>query len=598
MPDINKTLTVPGILDEKAKLKALHDILHKMPSISVQKLTNFFNDISAIRNKIDPQKAGSVQQTLNKGFKSVTDAISLLTNTINEKLVASVTSAASQDTQLTEALGSGQTATDAFVGQGTSTVATASDESLLVQAISGTTEAIKEGFAESVETAKQTSADQVKAQTVQTQAFIANNEERKRAEARNNLLGDQSKKAQVGNEKPGVTKIEAPKFPINGKQFMAGLGKILKGILNPVALIAGVFMHLLPYILIGIAFFKGFWTTLAKPIKDKITEVAKTIIFYAGLAFLLFKGPALLIKTLQFLWYNLKVGALIAKWGLEVSFNSIRMLFLGQEHSMKLSETMFERVCTLIEHLANKALIAFKAVLAVAEYFLIAAAVVVIVAAIVLLVGGIILLFVLFGDKIVEGIKKIIEVFSMIGGMIYDFVIGYAKLIVDVFITLITGLYGGLIKAIVNGIKWLFGGSSEETKPNESTVTEVKDGVTQDAFTKAIKPITESLDNINKCIANIADIEAARIWNQAGTGFGALATSVMNLFNNSPSIIKTVNNDTMSNDVKSSYVAKLEKENDTISKDLKDNVKKIADILNSWKQEGKNPFLPQTHEVN
>ena len=48
----------------------------------------------------------------------VTDAISLLTNTINEKLVTSVTSAASQDTQLTEALGSGQTATDAFVGQG------------------------------------------------------------------------------------------------------------------------------------------------------------------------------------------------------------------------------------------------------------------------------------------------------------------------------------------------------------------------------------------------------------------------------------------------------------------------------------------------
>ena len=216
----------------------------------------------------------------------------------------------------------------------------------------------------------------------------------------------------------------APKFPINGKQFMSGLGKILKGILNPVALIAGVFMHLLPYILIGIAFFKGFWTTLAKPIKDKIKEVAKTIIFYAGLAFLLFKGPALLIKTLQFLWYNLKVGALIAKWGLEISFNSIRMLFLGQEHSMKLSETMFERVCTLIEHLANKALIAFKAVLAVAEYFLIAAAVIVIVAAIVLLVGGIILLFVLFGDKIVEATKKIIEIFAMVGGMIYDAIIG------------------------------------------------------------------------------------------------------------------------------------------------------------------------------
>jgi hypothetical protein len=54
----------------------------------------------------------------------------------------------------------------------------------------------------------------------------------------------------------------------------------------------------------------------------------------------------------------------------------------------------------------------------------------------------------------------------------------------------------------------------------------------------------------------------------------------------------------MSNDVKSSYVAKLEKEKDEISEDLKNNVKKIADILNYWKQEGKNPFLPQTHEVN
>jgi hypothetical protein len=186
----------------------------------------------------------------------------------------------------------------------------------------------------------------------------------------------------------------------------------------------------------------------------------------------------------------------------------------------------------------------------------------------------------------------------MVGGMIYDAIIGIVNLFCDIIVQTISGIIGGLFKAIVTGWRALFGNNGEETKPNEPTVTEVKDGITQDAFTKAIKPITESLDNINKCIANIADIEAAKILNQTGTGFGALATSVMNLFNNSPSIIKTVNNDTMSNDVKSSYVAKLEKEKDEISEDLKNNVKKIADILNYWKQEGKNPFLPQTHEVN
>ena len=590
--DINKTLNVPAIQDAKAKLALLNKILKKIPGISPQRFNNFLNDVKVIRNSLDAQKGNSLHKTLNKGFKNVTDAITLLTNTLTDKLTESITTAAAQDTQLTEALGAGETASGAFAGSGSNATTTATEETLLV-AVTGTTEAIKEGFAQNAEVIKQSGEETVKAQAEQTNVLIANEEKRKQADARNNLLGDQSKKKQVGKDTKKLPKLEMPKFPLNGKQFMSGLGKILKGILNPIALIAGVFMQLLPYILIGIAFFKGFWNGLVKPIKDKIKEVVETIIFYVGLAFLLFKGPAILIGTLAFLWYNLKVVALVAKWGLEISFHGIKMLFLGEEHTMKLSETMFERACVLIEHLANKALIALKMILAVAEYILIAAAVIIIIAAIVLLIAGIILLFVLFGDKIIEAVGKIIEIFSMVGGMIYDAIIGFFKMLVDIVVTVIVGLFGGLIEAVVKGLKWIFGGANDENEKTKSEQeTTVKDGITKDIFAETMQPLMVTLESIRACIASIAQIEMSKLLNPLGTMFGTIATSVMNLYNGNSNIIKTINNDSMSNAVNAAYVGRMENKPEDLNKTLRDNVQKIATILNSWDIANKSPIKP------
>ena len=233
----------------------------------------------------------------------------------------------------------------------------------------------------------------------------------------------------------------------------------------------------------------------------------------------------------------------------------------------------------MIEHIADLIATKLDMVLNIAAFALKVAAIIFIVAAIVLLIGGIILLFVLFGDKIIEGIKKIIEVFSMIGGMIYNFVIGYAKLIVDVFITLITGLYGGLIKAIVNGIKWLFGGSSEDEKKKTVSETEIKNGVTKDVFAAALKPIRESLNSLNDCVADLKALEQSKILNPVGTLFNTVATSVMRLFNGN-SVINTVNADSTNSQISANYVSMQNKED--LNKTLREDVSTIAKLLDKW----------------
>lgn len=571
---LNKLESVGQITDEKQKLEMLHNI--QLDADLIRRLASLI-DLTAAH--IDDNVYDTVN-AIKDGFKAVTDSLSQLTGTLTELFTKADTKAAEQDSQLTDALtSSANSASDAFVGEGNSAIAASGNEPILV-AIAGIDTTLTERLAANTEAIKQASKEEQQVQIDQTKALIANETKRQQAEDRNRLLNGSKNKEQLGNLPQKMPKLQMPKFPVNGKQFMSGLGKILKGILNPIALIAGVFFHLLPYIILAVAFFKGFWNKLSEPLKKKVKEVATTIVFYAALAFLLFKGPALLIKTLQLAWYVIKVGYAVAKWALEIAFLALRMLFTSTEHGFKMSATMFSRMCTMIEHIAELLNIAFENVLNLAAFALKVAAIVFIVAAIVLLIGGIILLFVLLSDKIAEVATKIIKVFAMLGGMIYDAIVGFFKLLADIVVTVIVGLIGGLVEALVKGFKWLFGGGSDEDENKTTTETEIKDGVTKDIFAETLKPIRVSLDALNACVASIAAIEMSRILNPVGSIFSAVATSAMNLFGGNSSIMQTANADNMSSQINNNYVAaqKTDDPNET----LRANVADIAKLLNKW----------------
>lgn len=570
---VNKLESVGQITDEKQKLEMLHNI-----QLDAGLIRRFASLIDLTASHIDNNTYDTVN-AIKDGFKAVTDSLSQLTGTLTELFTKADTKAAEQDSQLTDALTtSANSASDAFVGEGNSAVAVSGNEPILV-AIAGIDTTLTERLAANTEAIKQASKEEQQVQIDQTKALIANETKRQQAEDRNRLLNGSKNKEQLGNLPQKMPKLQMPKFPVNGKQFMSGLGKILKGILNPIALIAGVFFHLLPYIILAVAFFKGFWNKLSEPLKKKVKEVATKIVFYAALAFLLFKGPALLIKTLQLAWYIIKVGYAVAKWALEIAFHALRMMFTTTEHGFRMSATMFDRMCRMIEHVADLIATKLDMVLNIAAFVLKVAAIVFIVAAIVLLIGGIILLFVLFGDKIAEAVTKIIEVFAMLGGMIYDAIVGFFKLLADIVVTVIVGLIGGLVEALVKGFKWLFGGSDEDENKT-TTETEIKDGVTKDIFAETLKPIRASLDALNACVASIAAIEMSRILNPVGSIFSAIATSAMNLFGGNSSIMQTANADNMSSQINNNYVAtqKTDDPNET----LRANVADIAKLLDKW----------------
>ena len=241
---------------------------------------------------------------------------------------------------------------------------------------------------------------------------------------------------------------------------------------------------------------------------------------------------------------------------------------------------MFDRICTVIEHIAEMGSIILEMTLNIAAFVLKVAAIVFIVAAIVLLIGGIILLFVLFGDKIAEAVKKIIEVFAMVGGMIYDAIVGFFKMLADIVVTVIFWLYGGLIEAIVKGFKWLFVSSDEEEKKSKTEQeTTIKDGVTKDVFKETLKPVTSALTDISACLATLASAEMLRALNPIGSMFSSIATSAMSLFSGN-NTLNTTNADNTNTAINTNYVNN--QQSDDLNKTLRENVDAIAKLLKKW----------------
>lgn len=488
----------------------------------IKKIRTYTSDIkSAVTGAFTSKGKNSVQGIMVKSTDRIVNAIGLLTGELKRILTNPV--ATSIDTQLIDAL-KPESSTGAVAAE-SNTTAQAADPALL-DSLTAIQTTIEKGDKEIVSTEK---------------AQIANQTAIEKAKKQDILLGNGVKNTVDKDKKK--TKAERPKFPIDFKQFMGGLGKILSGILNPVALIVGFISHLLPYVILAVAFFKGFWSKLEQPIKDKIKEVAWKIAKIAIVAFAVFKGPALLIRTLTIAYHAARMVYLAAKWVKDMIVWAFDLQAKTTEHSLKIGSIILEKGMAVIEHGIELAFKAFKFILAVLEFSLVAMAVIAIIGVIILLVAGIFVLFGVFGDEIVAMIGKIVDVFKEIGSIVLDVIGSLVNTVVDFVGTLIEKLFMGLF------------GSGYNTEKKEETTDDINrqpdkvdiiDGVTLDAFDKAINKITLPLNMLSFSVASIAEMEMLKSLNPMGMSMGALTTAVGTIYNvmeNNPTIKNADNTD-------------------------------------------------------
>ena len=484
----------------------------------VEKIETYTKDIKyAIIGAFKSKSKDSVQGIMVKSTDRIVDAIGLLTNELKRILTNPI--ATPVDSQLTEAL---KPETTGAVAAESNTTAQAADPALL-DSLTAIQTTIEKGDKEIVSTEK---------------AQIANQTAIEKAKKQDILLGNGVKNTVDKDKKK--TKAERPKFPIDFKQFMGGLGKILSGILNPVALIVGFISHLLPYVILAVAFFKGFWSKLEQPLKDKIKETALTIGKYALLAFAIFKGPALLIRTLTIAYHAARMVYLAAKWVKDMIIWAFDLQAKTTEHGLKIGSIILEKGMAVIEHGIELALKAFKFILAVLEFSLVAMAVIAIIGMIVLLVVGIFVLFGVFGDEIVAMIGKIVDVFKEIGNIVLDVIGALVDTVVDFVGTLIEKLFMGLFGGSDNNATAQNQGVEAEDDINKKPdKVDIIDGVTLNAFDQAINKIIIPLNMLSFSVASIAEMEMLRTLNPMGMSMGALAAAVGTIYNvmeNNPTI--------------------------------------------------------------
>lgn len=397
----------------------------------------------------------------------------------------------------------------------------------------------------------------------------------------NALLGnDEEKEKSIPQEE---TKVERPKLPFSFKEFMGGLGNILKGLLNPVALIAAFIMKSLPYVLIAIAFLKGFWRGIGAELRDKFTDIGKKVLLGVGVVFGLFRGIPLLIKTLQLAYHAARMVALTAIFVKDMALWALKVTHENTIFGKALVEFLFKRAIEIAKFVMHVAYILFKKTLAVAEFVLVAGGILLIVGMFVLLIAGIFVLFSMFGDKIIDGVKKVIDIFKIVGNFIMDAMLAIPKMIVNGVLS--------LFKGIGNLFSLFRPESKQETTVQVDQSSEVTfSSEMQERFNDSIKQITEPLHAISKAVKSIALSNAANtlingVGNVVGMPIRAIASIVTAVQETNESSATTTNADRISSNVNQNIYSTT---TDTVSEirkpidSIEENINKLYTLMQNW----------------
>ena len=409
----------------------------------------------------------------------------------------------------------------------------------------------------------------VQGATAQTKTVLLNQDKVEKAKERKEKVGDNRQKPTLPPEDKKKKRGERPKLPFSMKEFLKGLGGILSGILNPVSIITSMIAKFLPYVLLAVAFFMGVWDALSEDLKVKAIKLGKKIAKYALIAFALFKGPVILIKTLETIYHTARMIGLTAKWGKDMILWVFQMQGEAKKQKAESSFLLFRKAKEIIRHIAEMLGIAFRNGLAVLQFLFACAGVVLVVAAIVLVIVGIIYLFAKFGDQITKAIKSIIEVFKDIGGLIVDACIGFFKIIFSPIIALIEGIAEAIAKA--------FFGKAEESNAKQTARENALVEKQKNSYSELVDKVTSPLHSIRNAVESLRDffvgkpIEANREFMTPRYNAFPESTQISNMTMANAVTIKS--NDSLGDNINTNYVGAEE------TSDYTKNIKEIGDTL-------------------
>lgn len=325
----------------------------------------------------------------------------------------------------------------------------------------------------------------------QTKAVLLNQDKVTKANERKKALGNNEQKPKLNPEPKKKEKTQRPILPFSMKEFLGGLGGILSGILNPLAIIKGLIVQFLPYVILGVSFFIGVWSSLSTDLKKKAIEIKDKIVKYALIAFALFKGPVLLMKTFETIHHTARMFYLTAKWAKDMFLWAFQMKGEVKKQKAESGFLLFRKAKEMIRHTAEMLSIAFKNKLAFIQFLFSLSATVLIVGAILLLVVGVIYLMAKFSDQILKAVTAIIEVFRGIGSLIVDACIGFFKIVFSPVIALIEGIAKAIAFAFLGGRP-----KTEQEKVKEKQVTVKMDN----SYVELINKVTGPLNSIKDAV--------------------------------------------------------------------------------------------------
>lgn len=328
--------------------------------------------------------------------------------------------------------------------------------------------------------------------------FIKTEQKSKQSEKTKSLI---NKPAASLIKKEKKEKSAKFKFPFNFKQFMGGLGNILKGLLNPVALIMAFITKTLPYVLIAIAFLRGFWEGIGEELREKLREWGKKLAIGAAIIFAAFKAGPILIKVLALIFHGLRILYLNIEHAMKMALMKREMVHETIAFTEERSLNIFKRAKEIITFILEKIFIAFKYVLEFAKFLLAAGIAIIIVGLVVLLIVGIIAALVLFAAIFIVAIAGIVLIFKELGKIIMEIFVAVPMMIIDAVLSLFGGLF-----------KWIFGwgeGSSQESNGDNTSVNKPVTEISfcqelKTAFDNALIAITTPLNSIALAVNSIA----------------------------------------------------------------------------------------------
>jgi hypothetical protein len=401
---------------------------------------------------------------------------------------------------------------------------------------------IVEAIQKSVETQAQTN----NILTAQLQNAEKTHKEEKTAA----LLGKKTeeKKAIVNKEQ-----LQRPKLPFSFKQFMGGLGTILRGILNPVALITAFVQKMLPFFILAAFFLRGFWQGIGQELRDKISAFGSKVGKAALIIFGLFKGVPLFIKGLQVAYYTASIMYLSAKWVKDMVVWALNLKNAVDEGKMSRLHFLFKRVLALKTFILDKLRILFEFILAKLKFIIYVAAVGLVVAGFVLLIVGIFIGF----DKVIKYIGQIFDSIGNIFVKVAGGIVNIFKTIPDAIVSAAVSLLKGFVK-----VRDLLHGKQEGTVSQE----QVKQNAQLAEFSKNMERLFN--DSVKKIVAPLnAILTSVRLISlRMNMGFGSFGVlralpNIVNMINSNSNVQNvgpTVqNNDNVRSQIDTSNYTKL-----------------------------------------